>query len=96
MHDQAQDDANVHGYLYSSTDMKIIVLQARHARRRQSGQILIISCLTHQEVLIDLVTNGGCGCPFLAVTWRAQPSFTISEHVPVYANTSLGALLLSM
>ena len=65
-----------------------------------SGQSPIVSCLTHQEVLRVLVTNGGMQLPFLAVTWRVRPyneRSAFSEHVPVYVrHTSSGALLLSM
>ena len=55
-----------------------------------SGQSPIVSCLTHQEVLRVLVTNGGMQLPFLAVTWRVQPyneSSAFLEHVPVYVKT---------
>ena len=59
--------------------------------RRESGQIPFINlCLTRQEflgVLIDLVTNGACGCLFWHVTVALQQKSCLSEHVQVYVHT---------
>ena len=74
---------------------------------RESGRIPIISFLTHQEFLgelIGLVMNGGARLPFFwHAVWRAR-HFMGSNERPALQNafqfmlttTSLGALLLSM